>query len=95
MIEYSKWYSHTIALKSFVRPICEYGNVAIMGAAASYLCKLDAVQKKAEKLSDFTFPSLHSRREASAVGLLFKLVGGLYNSFVQLLPPLHWHILTL
>ena len=63
-----------ITFKSFVRPICEYGNVAIMGAAASHLSTLDAVQKRAEKLSDCTFPSLHSRREASAVGLLCKLL---------------------
>jgi len=63
-----------IAFKSSERPICEYVNVAIMGAAASHLSKLDAVQKKAEKLSDCTFPSLHSRREVSAVGLLCKLL---------------------
>jgi len=45
-----------------------------MGAAVSYLSKLDAVQKKAEKLSDCTFPSLHSHREASAVGLFCKVL---------------------
>lgn len=32
--------------------------------------KLDAMQKMAEKLSDCTFPSLHSHCETSAVGLL-------------------------
>jgi len=32
-----------ITFKSFVRPICGYGNVAIMGALASQLSKLDAV----------------------------------------------------
>ena len=45
-----------------------------MGAAASHLSTLNAVQKRAEKLSDCTFPSLHSHHEASAVGLLCKLL---------------------
>ena len=39
--------------KSFVRPVCEYGNVIYMGAFAVHLHKLDAVQKAAEKLLDY------------------------------------------
>ena len=83
-----------IAFKSFVRPICEYGNVAIMGAAPSHLPKLDAVQKKAEKLSDIV-PFLHCILAvklvllACYVSYLISKVRSLYNSFVQLLPPPH------
>ena len=45
-----------------------------MDAAATHLSKLDAVQKMAEKLSECAFPLLHSRRGASAVGVLSKLL---------------------
>jgi len=54
-----------IAFKAFVRPVCEYGNVAIIGASPTHLSKLD---KQAERLSGSTFPTLHSRRCASAIG---------------------------
>jgi len=30
-----------VAYKSFVRPVCEYGSVAIMGASATHLSKLN------------------------------------------------------
>ena len=33
----------TIAFKSFVRPVCEYGNIIFMGASATHLHKLDLV----------------------------------------------------
>ena len=63
-----------VAYKSFVRPVCEYGSVAIMGASATHLSKLDFIQKMAERFSGCKFPSLHFRCEASAVGLLCKLL---------------------
>ena len=63
----------TVALKSFIRPVCEYSNVVFMGASATHLRKLDSVQKLAEKLCGTTFSSLSSRRNASSIGLLCKL----------------------
>ena len=60
--------------KSFVRPVCEYGNVIFMGASAVHLHKLDAVQKAAEKLRQTAFQSLSSHRKASAIALLCKLL---------------------
>jgi len=45
--------------------VCEYGIVAIMGALATHLSKLDSIQKMAERFSGCKFPSLHSRCEAS------------------------------
>ena len=44
----------TIALKSFARPICEYGNI-FMGAYATHLHKLDSIQKMVERLCGTTF----------------------------------------
>ena len=61
----------TIAFKSFVRPICEYGNIIFMGASATHLHKLDSM---AERLCGTTFLSLASRRKASSIGLLCKLL---------------------
>ena len=60
-----------VAFKSFVRPVCEYGNV---GACATHLSSLDIIQKMAEKLSECTFSSLHSHCAGSAVGLFCKLL---------------------
>jgi len=51
------------------------GSVAIMGASATHLSKLDSTQKMAERFSGCKFPSLHSHREASVVRLLCKLLG--------------------
>ena len=64
----------TTAFKSFVRPVCEYGNVVCMGASATHLHKLDSIQKLAEKLCGTTFSSLASRRNANSVSLLGKLL---------------------
>ena len=63
-----------VAYKSFVRPVCEYGSVAIMGASATHLSKLDSIQKMAERFCGYELPSLHSLCKASAVGLLCKLL---------------------
>ena len=61
-----------VALKSIVRPACEYSSVAVIGASATHLSKLDVVQILAEKLSEYVFPSQHSYHETSAVGQLCK-----------------------
>ena len=45
-----------------------------MGASATHLHKLDLIQKMAERLCDTTFLSLASRRRASSIGLLCKLL---------------------
>ena len=63
-----------VVYKSFVRPVYEYGSVAIMGASATHLSKLDSIQKMAERFCGCEFPSLHSHCKASAVGLLHKLL---------------------
>ena len=87
----------TVAYKSFVRPVCEYGSAAIMGASATHLSKLDSIQKIAERFSGCEFPSLHYHREASAVGLLCKLLDswgrGPLQQFYPAIPP-HQHIPT-
>ena len=62
--------------KAFVRSAMEYGNLEYMIAAPSTLQKLDRVQAAAEKLGGFKVESLEARRDASLVGLLFKLLDG-------------------
>ena len=64
----------TIAFKSFVRPICECGNIIFMGASATHLHNLDLIQKMVERLCGTTFLSLASCRRASSIGLLCKLL---------------------
>ena len=44
-----------IAFRAFVRPVCEYGNVAFMGAASTHLSKLYIIQQLAERSSESTF----------------------------------------
>ena len=61
---------------TFIRSILEYGSVLFMGAAASHLAKLDAVQQIAERLGGFTVEPLQSRREAAAISLALKLLDG-------------------
>ena len=76
-----------------MRPVCEYGSVAVMSTTATHLSKLNAVQKMAEKLSECAFPLLYSHREASAVGLLCKLLDlqcrGPLQQFYPTLPLFH------
>ena len=69
----------TIAFKSFVRPICEYDNIA----SATHLHKLDLIQKMAERLCSITFLSMASRRKASSIGLLCKLLDLQYRGPLQ------------
>ena len=69
-----------MAYKAFVRSKIEYGNLIYWGAAEGYLEKPDRVQSSAvsmlEDSSAFFIPSLESRRQATAVGLTCKLLGG-------------------
>ena len=60
-----------VAFRSFVRPVCEYGGVAFVGASATHLSK---VQKLAERMSGRVFPMFQSRRAVNANGLLYKLL---------------------
>ena len=47
-----------------------------MVAAPTHLQRLDRTQRAAEKIGDFKVESLESRRDASLVGLLSKLLDG-------------------
>ena len=62
--------------KVFVRFSLEYGNPEYMMAATTHLQKLDRIQRAAEKLGNFKVESPESRRDASLIGLLFKLLDG-------------------
>ena len=63
-----------VALLLLTSLLSGYGSVIFMGASAVHLHKLDAVQKAAERLCQVSFPPLSSRRKASAIGLLCKLL---------------------
>jgi acetyl/propionyl-CoA carboxylase alpha subunit len=60
----------------FIRSIMEYNSVSWMGAAQSYLDKLDRVQLSAQKIGNFSVESLQARREAAAMSLALKLLDG-------------------
>ena len=62
--------------KAFVRSSMEYGNLEYTAGAPTYLQKLDRIQTAAETLGSFKLESLESRRDASLIGLLFKLLDG-------------------
>ena len=62
--------------KAFVRSSMEYGSLEYMVGAPTHLQKLDRIQAAAEKLGGFKLESLESRRDASLIGLLFKLLDG-------------------
>ena len=62
--------------KSFVRSCLEYGHLLYFGAAKGYLKRLDALQCRAASICHSTFPSLKSRRHATAIGLLCRLLDG-------------------
>jgi len=62
--------------KAFVRSSMEYGNLEYMAGAPTHLQKLDRIQIAAEKIGGFKLESLESRRDASLIGLLFKLLDG-------------------
>ena len=62
--------------KSFVRSSLEYGNLEYLSAAPSHLARLDKIQASAERFGGFQVEPLSSRREASLIGFLFKLLDG-------------------
>ena len=68
----------------FVRSTMEYGSVSFMGAAVTYLEKLDRVQDSAVRCCGFEVESLQSRREAAAAALALKLLDG--GAHVKLQP---------
>ena len=61
---------------SFIRPMLEYGSVCFMGAKSVHLDKLDAIQRSAEKIGRFKVAPLAQRRNAAAVALTCKMLGG-------------------
>ena len=62
--------------KAFVRSSLECGNLECTITAPTNLQKLDRAQRVAEKLGGFKVESLESSRDASLIGLLFKLLDG-------------------
>ena len=74
-----------LAYKAFIRPIMEYGNVAIMDA--SYVSRLDAVQNVATSLCKTSFVPLRCCHHATAVGLSLKLLDGHYRELLQTFCP--------
>ena len=65
-----------IMYKAFVRSVMEYGHVSFRGAAVSHLNKLDVIQDRCSKIGGFELESLASRRDASLIGLVLKLLDG-------------------
>ena len=61
---------------AFVRSSLEYGNLHYMVAAPTHLQKLDRIQAAAERLGGFKVEPLEARRDASLIGLIFKLLDG-------------------
>ena len=74
--------------KAFVRSTIEYGNLEYMSAGDTHTNRLDKIQTAAEKLGGFKVESLRSRREASLIGFVFKLLDGdgrgLLNEFIPI-----------
>jgi hypothetical protein len=62
--------------KAFIRSVMEYGNVSFKAAADSHLKKLDRIQDACCKVGGFVVESLGSRRDASLIGLVLKLLEG-------------------
>ena len=73
--------------KAFIRPMMEYGNVAIIGASATLLSRLDTVQNAAATLCHVFFIPLQHRRHAATVGLLLKLLGCHCHELLQTFYP--------
>ena len=59
-----------LAYKAFIRPVMEYGNVAIMSASTTQLCRLDAIQDAATKLCHIFVVSLQYRCHAAVVEIV-------------------------
>ena len=75
--------------KAFVRSTIEYGSLEYMSAGSSYKEKLERIQAVAERMGGFEVESLDSRREASLIGFIFKLLDGegrgMLNDFIPTL----------
>ena len=76
-----------IMYKALVRSVMEYENVAYRAAGATYLKKLDSVQECACELGGFSVEALGDRRDASLIGLAFKLLDGHGHGDLQLYEP--------
>ena len=63
-----------LAYKAIIRPMMEYGNVAIMGTSATQLSGLDAIQNVTTSLCQTSFVPLQCHRHATTVRLLLKLL---------------------
>jgi hypothetical protein len=63
-----------IMYKAFIRSVMEYGCLSYFGASKTHLAKLDAVQKRAERICGCKFESLQGRRDAASFGLICKLL---------------------
>ena len=57
-------------------PSLEYGNLEYLSAAPYHLARLDKIEASAKKYGGFQVEPLSSRREASLIGFLFKLLDG-------------------
>ena len=88
------------ALLLLISLLCDLSvNMAVLPLwvlSATHLSKLDSIQKMAERFSRCKFPSLHSCREVSLVGLLHKLLdkrgrGPLQHFYppINTTPPTH------
>jgi hypothetical protein len=65
-----------IMYKAFVPSSLDYGNLEYLSAAPTHMLKLDKNQVATERFGGFQVESLSSRREASLIGFLFKLLDG-------------------
>ena len=74
ILDYLNSYTLQLAYKAVIRPVMEYGNVAIMSANTTQSCRLDFIQDAATKLCHTFFVSLQYRHHAATVGLLLKLL---------------------
>ena len=79
------------AYKAFIRPMMEYGNVAVMGTSATQLSRLDTIQNATTKLCHISFVSLQHHHHAAAVGLLLKLLDGHCRELFQTFCPEPFH----
>ena len=77
--------------KSFVCSCMENGHLLYFGAARSRLDCLDVLQHCATSICNTTFPFLQSRRYATAVGLVCRLLNAKSCGDLQLFHP---HFLT-
>ena len=87
ILDYLDFNTLQFVYKAFIRPMVEYGNVAIMGGSAIQLSRLDTVQNAATALCHASFIPLQYRCHAAAVGLLLKLLDCCCHELLQILCP--------